>query len=314
MNAASVMEKSPEVLIGGERHLLTDIERQGYGQMVLAANASNTNAYLAGLESIHPSVFPHLFGLKLPRQATIVKDRGGGAEKRSSSFTKLVDGFARVREVHRLWIDTKFSDDGEELPSGFEGLTAQVEEFMKNYRPTVPSTGIKINDAPKIDRKRKDRVERMMPPRYASIKIDHMVDIDELKLAVKEAEGHFVPIGMISSSKQNKEMGKRYRLNHDELTVSMAEIALDSGITHLSLAAKDGKLVKNELLDHPKIGKVKMFGTGAILEESDTGEHDVASLIEEAREYIDFFVFGHAILHHEQPDVHSLEIARAIAA
>ncbi len=272
----------------------------GLERIVLAVNAADTNRYLAGFLKIHEPLIAGVHALKLPREATV--EHASLQRTVDIKFEQLAATLARKKKIPRICIDTKFSNDGKDLAASVRGLRVESSNFVHNLRQKR-----------QMDERHRTRIEDMQKERRAiTFLMHHMVDPLELEEAVTAAREWYDPIAIVSSSKQNKGTNARYGFSHPDLTASVALLAMDAGITHLTAAANDAEFIRDVLSDHSLYEELIISGTGAVIDQSDVGEHDAPSSVLKTSHAVDYFVLGQAILFHEDPETRLIEYAGAI--
>lgn len=302
-----------EVTVAHEKRELTPQEIEGLGKLIVTVSASHTEAYLAGLVKLHPSLTRYV-GLKLPSEATLPvmkKSISTGIPQRTGETfvrgaTNLFEKISTTKGFRELWIDTNFSKDGHELIASVDRAVSKYENFISLREASKQAEDRNLEQ----DR----RVRLGLPPKFVSILMSHMSDIGELSEAVEHTRNHFTPFAVVSSSKQDSKTNVKYGFDHKALTASMALMALDSGITHMAGAASDSILIRDALSGHTRYDEVVIIGYGTILDDTDTGEHDDTILVEKVKHAVDYFGVGTAVLLHDNPDIHLLDYANAIAA
>ncbi len=279
----------------------------GLSRVTIAINAAQTGRYIIGFSKLREPLLGYVHSLKVPREATIER-RKLEANKESESlvvsFETLSAMLASKKKVPPLCIDTKFSNDGNELPASVYGLRTESDNFIHDVRAKR-----------RLDERQKARLEEMQRQRRAiTFLMHHMVDPTELQDAVMLAREWYDPIAVVSSSKQAKKTNSLYGLHHRDLTVSMSAMALDAGITHLTASANDAELVRDALSSHPRYGELVISGTGAVLDQSDIGEHDAPSSVRETSHAVDLYVLGKAVFFNDDPETRLLGYAHAIGS
>jgi hypothetical protein len=291
------------IKVGGVQRELLDVEAVGLSRIVLAINAVDTTDYMLGLASIDGDIVGRTHSLKVPREAVVETDRRTrlllvGGEK-------LINKLCRTKRIPDVFMDTKFSNDGLELVASVRGLATDMKNFVDEVRARC--RGNEINEPAFM------RMNEVLPPRYISFLMHHMIDPKELSSAVHQANASgFQPIAVVSSSKQSVQSGEKYGLDHSLLTASMTRMALDAGIRHLTVAAADAEMVRDVATRYNNIEDLEISGTGAVLNADDIGEHDAAVLLDDCRDALDYCVVGRAALLHQTPDVHLLEYAQSM--
>lgn len=269
--------------VNGLEHEVTDIEKIGLARIALAVSSNNTLGYLRGYSKVH-KLARFLHSVKVPNGARLI-----GEHTRNVSCYELATKVT-ANSVVDCWIDTNFSNDGNQLISSIDAINGGSERV--------------VNDQCLIGGSARERFSGVLPPAYLSVQVTNLTDVEELRVAVEHVEIGKKIIAMVDSSKRS-ERSHHYYGDPDTMAIAGARLAMDAGITNLSVSAVRAAKVREALesLQHPFYDELTIYGSGLAFKNDPRGEHDEILDVTEFRSNgIDIGILGGVVLLDDHAD------------